>query len=191
MGKNSGIVLKKRINQLVVLDSQMGKVGFVSTNENICVGALICYQRVPRKHLLISDIETVIVPIGLAQDDILFLHHVLEVSFYFLSNESPAPEVFYLIQFLYTYKMRPLPLLFKKVFMAKLLLVCGEYQEDKVFHATYFQMLISESVDIIVNRGLNLEFERCLDEWLLKCISRHPKIEQFKTVYFLAESRIA
>ncbi len=190
MVKQRAIVLRKKLNQLIILDSQLGKIKVFSAVETICVGALIDYQRVPKKHALITDIETIFVPLDLAHDDIAFLHHVLELLFYFLVDNVPVPDIFDLICFLYAHTTRPLRLLFKKVFIVKVLLACGEYPEDEKFQLSYFHTLLTESVDNIVNRGLDSRFERCLDEWLLKCIAVHPNVEQFKTIYFLVESRV-
>lgn len=185
-----GIILKKRMNRITVLNSHLGKLKLLSMDETLCVGALIQYQLVSQKQMLIRNVETMMLPLHLAQDDILFFHLVLELSFYFLSEVVPSADVFQLLQFLYHYSVRPLTILFKKVFIAKLLLLCGAYPEHQKFQGSYFKMLISESVDIIVDRGLDLRFERCLDEWLFSCVSMHPSSEYFKTIYFLAESRV-
>jgi hypothetical protein len=191
MYRRQGIVLKKKLHQLVILDSQLGKIKAIAFVENICVGAVIDYQRIPKKNLLITSIETVFLPIELARDDINFLHHLLEILFYFLPDDIPAPELFSLVSSLYNHPVRPLTALFKKIFLVKLLLACGEYPDDEKFHHSSFHAMITESVDILANQGLDLRFEEYLDEWLLSCISTHPKIEQFKTIYFLVESRIA
>lgn len=192
MHRYTGIVLKKDFSksfQIFLLDSQLGKIAAIPNTENICTGSIIEYQKAPRQRKAIYGIDTIMIPTALAQEDILFLHHLLELLFYFLSVEVPAPDIFDLMYFLYTYEKKPLSTLFKKIFVVKLLVACGVYPENKKFHSLYFSHLVSESVDNLIDRGLDLGFEECLDEWLLSCISTHPNIEQFKTVHFLSERR--
>jgi len=81
----TGIILKKDFSknfQIFLLDSQLGKIIVTPNTDNLCVGAIIQYQRAQKRNAIFS-IDTIALPIALAKDDILFLHHILELIRFF------------------------------------------------------------------------------------------------------------
>ena len=175
-----------------MLDSQLGKIVCVPrTGKQIATGALISYDIAHQTSLyFIHSIELLYIPFDLARDDILFLHHVFELCYYFVPvGSSPHPS-FALLRFLYTTGYKLSNTFLKKVFLFKLFTLLGIYPEEKEFSNPYFNYLVALSVDMIVNESVDLEVERELERWLNKCVLIHPCVEYFKTTYFLNGSRV-
>ncbi len=192
--KQSGIVLKNYAPQkckLAVLDNALGKIMCVPNRQNICAGSLISYDITHQRTIYFArDIELLYMPLDLAKEDILFLHHVLEICYYFIPVGSmpvtrTTSEIFKFIQFLYSSEYLLKHLFFKKIFLFKLLVSLGVYLPGNKFKNVYFHRLASLSIDMIVNEDIDLEVERDLDVWLSNCVSMHPCVDYFKTVHFL------
>lgn len=188
MNRQSGIVLKRffsKTRKISLLDQQAGKIDCIPSTENICLGAIILYSKKENSRGLINDIETIALPMHLAQQDILFLHHLLELCYYFLPLETPLPEIFALIEFLYTVEDKPLTLTQKKLFLIKFFALLGIYPDDKKFRTPQFYRIASEPIDIMLYQGLDLMDEQYLNDWLLSCVRHHPDMDTFKTMRFL------
>lgn len=204
MEKNTGIVLKKcaqRSKIIFILDYKIGKIKCVTTKDNIITGSVISYYAKESKSIqLIDSIELLYVPFETAIDDILFLHHILEICDLFLPIQSQAKEVFELIIYLYKseketnnsqennsqennsqIKSRTR----KKLFIFKLLTLLGVYPEEVKFQTPYFYNLATESIDNIIVKTLNLKEEQELNNWLHCCITIQQEFSKFKTVNFL------
>src|ERR1700743_3259946 len=103
-----GIILKKNElspHKLIILDKIQGKIECVSSTSFLSVGALITYN-IKQKGLInfICDNTLIYIPLSLAQTDMLFFHHVLELIYYFTNIGNHCPEVFDLLSFLYTHE---------------------------------------------------------------------------------------
>src|SRR5437660_7497788 len=68
-------------------------------------------------------------PLSLAQADILFFHHVLELVYYFTHVGNCAKEVFDLLAFLYSASIATMTHQSKKFFLLKLLTSMGSAPE--------------------------------------------------------------
>src|SRR5581483_3565729 len=103
-----GIVLHTQFphQKCALFDKQIGHVhAYMHNNrklKNIFPGAYISYALEPwRSNYKITDIELIGLPAQWAQQDLLFLHHILELSYYFLPLHCNAHELFELLRLLY------------------------------------------------------------------------------------------
>lgn len=106
--KHRGIVLRRytpRKSKIIVLDRELGKIESIPHVDILCHGAVIEYF--PKKMCLLYKLESfqlIVAPLHFARDHIQFLHHVLELTYYFVPLDSRVPEIFDLLLFLYRMK---------------------------------------------------------------------------------------
>lgn len=182
-----GIVLKvptSRQQSYVVMDNMEGKILINISRMVLQAGSLISYH-VQRKKTFwnIESIELVHVPCELAKNDILFLHHLLELCYYCLPIGSCARNLVDL--FCTIYQMNcPVLHIIKKSIVLKLLVLLGIYPEEMILRFKNFHVIATESIDTITQAILNLGIEEELDQWLKSCITCHPHAQYFKTLSF-------
>jgi len=152
-------------------------------------GALIRYMLAKRGNAYkITHIHLLEVPFALAKSDILFVHHLLELCFFFLPVGGEAFDVFSLLMILYEPADKLINSLGKKIFIFKLLVAFGYYTSHVPLSVSSFYRLVSESIDSIVNSPLRLEIERNMDAWLFSSVGAHPRFKDFKTIHFLTKN---
>ena len=193
--KNGHIGIVLRIytgkNKIALLDAIKGRIDGGVFSSSVCVGAVLRYQIAGRhdRHLL-DAIEIEDIPFALARSDLLFLHHVLEICYYFIPIGSCVAGVFELLQFLYTVDYSSCGMQCKKLFLLKLLVAIGFYPELPQWQEQGIQQLLALPIDIVAHEPIDLAIEKMIDDWLSACIAQHPRIEQFNTVHFLTKNRL-
>jgi len=191
MKKNIGIILKNYYPQrqkISVLDRKMGKIQYPSPkNKAIPVGSLIGYYVEQNRYNFykINQLEILNIPFETATDDILFLHHVLEICYYFIPCGAEMQEIFNLLMYLYSFPYKLKYIIEKKLFLFKLFVSLGIFPEGKEFQTPYFHALSLQSIDTLISKKLPLGVERDLNTCLQTCIQMHPMFRYFKTVNFL------
>ena len=190
-----GIVLRRHPftqDRFWVFDRHDGKIQCVIREFEPVIGTLISFvvSRQTASVTFIREVKVVDIPLDVSRHDILLLHHVLEVCYYFLPVRSAAFKTFGLVTLLYASSGWPTSPLRKKIFLFKLLVSFGYYSSHAPLSASTFYRLSSESIDSIVQASLHLEIERSVDEWLCSCIGEHPYARDFKTVQFLINIRV-
>ena len=193
MKKNIGIVLKNHFptnKTISILDKDLGKIRCRIKKKNISVGSIISYTIVSKKiWCLLDGVEVLYIPFETAIDDILFLHHILEMCYYFIPAESKNTEAFKLISYLYYFGYKIKYIIDKKLFLFKLFLFLGLYCEGKRFQTPRFHTLAIKSIDTLIDKQLHLKIEKDLDMWLYACVSTHPMFRSLKTIDFLYKNR--
>lgn len=188
-----GIILRKNEllpNKIIVLDKIQGKIECVSSTPSLSAGSLITYnsKKQGQTHLL-SDSTLVYVPLSLAQTDMLFFHHVLELVYYFTNVGNCAQEVFDLLAFLYSTEHECMTTQSKKFFLLKLLTSMGSVPEISQERAQSTTRLNTFDMQQLMMMTITVSDEKELDRWLWCCVWQHPYVNDFKTVHFLAENR--
>ena len=190
MKKHIGFVLKNyqySIPTFSVFDRRDGKFSCVIKNgTGISPGTLISYfviKKTPRYR--ITGVEVQDVPLVLARENIVLLHHLLELCFYFLAPRARARKTFDLLLFFYNHADSLTTPLHKKLFLFKLVVSFGFYAGHAPLSVHLFHRLSSESIDSIVSSSLQLKVEKDIDLWIASCIAMHPQAKDFKTVRFL------
>ena len=190
MNRHIGIILKRYHScRLVLLDSVEGKITCATPkHQTFVVGSIISFFVISRKsYFSISEIQILDVPLQLARKHIVFLHHLLELCFYFLPLRNPAKKVFDLLMFFYKHADSFCTPLHKKIFLFKLFVSFGFYGGHAPLSVDLFHRLSSESIDSLVSSFIHLKLERSIDQWLLDCMQAHPLAKDFKTVRFLKQ----
>jgi hypothetical protein len=72
----------------------------------------------------------------------------------------------------------------KKLFVGKLLFLCGVYPGEDFSYVNLF----SKPIDNIMKLNINLEYEKKIDTWLYGCVYSHPCVKEFKTIHFLKKN---
>lgn len=172
--------------KMVVLDEQLGKIEAVPHSENYTPGSLICYYAHARGQIyFLNSIELLDMPLALAKDDILFLHHVIELIYFSSPFGTSVPEVFGLVHQLYALKQNTYCDDFKIAYLFKLLVALGMHPEESRFQDAHYYLLARESIDTIINKSIHLDIKQALHEWVRACVSVHPLVHVFKTMHFL------
>jgi len=162
--------------------------GRFSPAHAITHGALLNYRPVSRGgRVFLEDVAIHQVPAPWVTEDILFLHHVLEMSTTFLLEHFPDRSVLDLLLELY----RPLPpqvdeALWKAVFLGKLFITMGVYPEDETsIYMGKVLRLISTLGDTRLTNDQCEHWRMVLAEWLKRCLVQHADGNTFKTAHFL------
>jgi len=188
-----GIILKKNHlshYKIVILDKVRGKIECVTTASSFSVGTLITYNiRAIGTTNFISNGTLLYTPLSLAQTDILFFHHILELIYYFTPIGSYTQDLFDLLAFLYSTEHTTITRLFKKIFLLKLLICMGNTPEITHSHDDIVTHLSTIDIKLLSEVAINTVDEEKLDRWLWCCVWQHPYVNEFKTVHFLAKNR--
>ncbi len=170
---DQGFVLKNfypHKQKLLLLDREHGAIEVVIQKQlnpkKFSIGALLNYHLEERQPLSwANNINIIDMPFAWAREDILFLHHLLEIIQHFAPLEQPQPHLYALLAGLYSNPVRS-SAIFKKQLLAQLFLMLG-----------------LPSVESPAPHTLSTAE---LDIWLIRCVQEHPYHELFKTVHFLA-----
>lgn len=188
--KHQAIVLKNYFPKkcaLALLDGVSGKVTGISNKvEYIANGCMIEYQVDVKKQtpLYMQQIELIHMPLHMAHEDILFLHHVLELCYYFIPNGSQATSVYNLMLMIYTGDSWMKSTMLKKIYLCKMFALLGVYPEEEVTRTPSYIRLATKPFMAMLDHEFMPEDEDDIDSWLRMCISSHPIAGRFKTNYF-------
>lgn len=137
-------------------------------------------------------------PIPQTHHNIFWLHHILELCYYFLPLEHPAPDVFgYVKQCCFLmWQSEELDdtwqIFIKKVCVIKLLGLFGFYRQEDIqeysalfreLSALFIDFTNEQKVEFLKKRYLCFDMEK-MNEWILSCLKSHPMFTSFKTVSF-------
>lgn len=200
--KHTGIVLRHYEPQkakIALLDQHCGRIDasvrFVYKNkfcEQICSGTVVTYELAERGHFFTVHLQKFIdVPLRLAKNNILFLHHLLELCYFFIpAGGHDSPSVFDLIQFLYCNKGVAIASSVQKLFLLRFFALLGIHSESIHLRDPLFHYWISCPLSVLFEQQIAIENERLLDVWLINCVNSHPMVGSFRTVRFLDEVRV-
>jgi len=188
-----GIILRKVGNsrhKIALLDKKYGRIESVVNVTFLSVGSLVEYGvHQERGIFFLTDVKPLYVPVSFARFDLLFLHHVLELIYYFAPLYSCVDGLFDLIAFLYTSEHMLVSMKFKKFFLLKLLTLLGAAPDSEIVSLVCMGQLNEVTIDQFHDALLDGENEKRLDRWLWYCVWQHPYVNEFKTVNFLEQNR--
>lgn len=171
-------------HRVVLLDAHHGKILCYIPKRELVAGVIIEYQLIKKRRYFVAyAVNITHMPFAVVHRDIYFLHHVLELCFYFLPEEQEAPEIFALVRYLSTHGNMVEDTLPKKLYLSKLFILFGIYPEKPYIESNYWQLLLASSIETILQSCRNLTIEPALGVWLLSCMQTHPLYRAFKTVH--------
>jgi hypothetical protein len=193
--RHKGIVLKSWHTtkcKLALLDMRYGRIDASSYKSIHSPGLLLSYTlESVRGRLMISDVMIENSPLYLAQEDILFLHHVLELCSTLIPIGSCTQGIFALLLTLYESHHQLQARQHKKLFIFKLLALLGIASCHYHMRVLTLHQLHTISIDTSMKESLHLESEKDLDNWLQHTIAEYTNIDQLQTIHFLHKSREA
>lgn len=190
MDCNAGIVIKSYLpfkNKIVILDRHLGMIDGIVLRGDFMIGSLISYQLTQQANnfYCLRDVILEEVPFDLACHDILFLHHLVELCYYFIPIGSEIDGVFSLLQCLYLIDKNYWNSATQKLFLFRMLVLIGFYSQQVLLDEKIVKQLLEEPLDNDVTIDLAKQHECLLGGWLLHCVSNHPYVQKFNTVHFL------
>ncbi len=184
----SGIILlpaNATRKRTVLLDRSDGKIEAFLTRD-VCAGSVISYQKnIFNNMYFISEVNIEYIPLSLAFHDILFLHHVLELCYYFIPVGSCIEGLFEVFEWIYLHSDEILSDKVKKYAVAKLLVTLGLWPEKYKITTEKIYKLVRAPIDSIRLQDIDLANERELEQWLRFCILQHPCSSKLRTMAFL------
>lgn len=175
-----------------MLDKKYGSIEAIVLLDTISPGSIIEYSiKKSQYYHMLDAINFLYMPLELAKKDMLFLHHVLEVCYFFAPPGSCVSGIFDLLQYVYVSQRVWQHISLKKLFLVKLLSTLGAYPESQQVHTPHIIRMLALNIDTLDDKEIQLAQEKELDTWLMHCIGQHPYIDEFKTVHFLNEHRIS
>jgi len=125
------------------------------------------------------------VPFDLARQDILFLHHLLELCYHFIPVASCVAGVFDLLQFLYSADKRLWNNATKKLFLFRILMAIGLYSSQLALENEVIGELMYAPFGTLDTAELATRYAYSIDRWLHACVREHPYVQKFNTIHFL------
>jgi hypothetical protein len=191
VGENGiGIVIKNYQpykNSVCLIDDINGRIDVTVYKERLMTGSKIGYRLEKQRtgNLILTDIKLHDVPFKLAQHDILFLHHTLELCYYFIPVASGVEGVFDLLQFLYSADIQLWNNATKRLFLLKVLMCIGMYSIGINIEKKIMNQLCSAPLGTPEMADLAMEHAVSVNRWLHACLREHPYIQKFNTIHFL------
>jgi hypothetical protein len=197
MAQQLGIILRTFLpykSKISILTKENGKIDFVILRREgptFSPGSLILFEK--------NSINLVNVP-SLQHKTISWLHHIIEVSYYFTPYNLPCPELYQFILNCFeldghSKECEPYFAILKRACRIRLLILLGFYpDEELVSFGNIFEYVVSAFLDsnhTTKVRSLHVLLEQIpsllldkADKWVLDCLHEHPYIANFKTISF-------
>lgn len=170
----------------------------ISSGIKICPGMLISFTKIEQgQNWFCQDIEILACATDGSYSDICFIHHILEICYYFAPYHKPCMEVFALLCDILTFTRKHEEirnfLLIYKVFTIKLLSLFGFCSYDKIsrYLELYDELTFSfidfthvQKLEFLKDQLGNID-EKDLDGWIMEGLREHPNFCSFKTLAFL------
>lgn len=186
---HTGIVLRNfspQKNKLALIDDRLGRIDGAFFSGTPYTGALLQYHISHRSgHYLVDQMNMINVPLSLARNDILFLHHVLEMCYYFIPIGSCIEGIFNLLQLLYAAHSVHWDTMAKYLFLFRLFSQLGMHPERYQLPPSLVQQLNALSLNSMQENEFSESDKKHMRNWLQHCLMQHPDVARFNTVYFL------
>lgn len=191
-----GIILNSNLkkNSFSILDNQLGRIECIAGKniyyKAIINGAIINYEINKWKSLFIlQNIELLSTPCAKNFNDILFLHHILEICIFFIpiNDNTKVQDVFNIIKKAYIEIENNSPILNKALLVKELFIVLeihpDEQANEQIFKNSQFLFLISSNIDnnLSLEEKINYSHVNSLKLWLNACIKTHPFAHKINT----------
>jgi len=211
--QDKGIVLKSFLpnsHKICLLTHTHGKMNFIlrpsSVNRVFSPGTILSLFFYPSSHSasILKKFAVESVPIEQAKRSLYWLHHILEICYYFVPLASPSTDIFETVRYCFFLEKQISAFgsdhrLVQRACLVRLLKLIGFYPggENHVFD-DLFECVVAVSLD-----STNFEKVRSvetllsdishsmiekIDRWVLICLQTHPCIAKFKTISFLKNS---
>jgi len=195
MPEEVGIVLKSFFPykcKISVLSRNSGKVNLFVRSLKLSPGTFISFY--------LKKVEVLHVPLSPLDMHLTWIHHMLEICYYFVPINSACTDVFRLLQYslklgVQSSSFEPYFYIVKRICLIRLLVLLGFYPKgDLVPFISLFDDLVGVSLDSLDGQKVRLleavtvATVKKIDKWILSCLQEHSHFKQFNTVPFFYNS---
>lgn len=189
-----GIVLKKytqnTMKKIRLLDNKLGSLDVYLDILEPMEGVLIKYELQKKRMLMIMvGHEIIALPKPLIAGHIVFIHHVLEICYFFMPIHTNCPNVFFLLQHLYLSSCCD-NIKNQLIFLFKLIIAIGIYKSAPILNDPSIININNTNIPTAFNIELNVTQLQDIKNWLYLCLKNHPYVDCFKTMTFFSESTL-
>lgn len=190
--KQKAFVLKKIYSspyKVALLDAVLGRIDASCLTIPLVAGALIEYHIPSSMQKRLDSIEVLFVPLHWGANDLGFIHHALELCYYFIPLNNHNTDVFEMLLLLTSSDAHTWDPATKRIFIAKLLILFSMYSKTTFVRTPFFEKLYCCTIENL------LTLDRCsgamayIDLWIKQTINEHPMRTFFKTADFFTESK--
>lgn len=196
MQQHRGIVLKRYLpkkQKISILDDRLGRIEASIRDkrllETFWPGMELMY--VPTMGIGVYTLEQpflVAAPFSSAQQDIHFLHHILELSYYFLELHDVTDQIFLLVQFVCLHN-DSLSYEQKSMIIGKFLWQLRHDIEMLQGQET-LQRLLALPLESMLKETVDPRAHAYIVSWMRRAILGHPQRAYFKTISFILETGV-
>jgi hypothetical protein len=196
---NQGIIIKNHYplrRKVVILDPFKGKYeyiyGHTSRAKMLQAGTYVyySYKDIYTRQAL-DDVDIVCMAPCVTHDDLYFLHHVLELCYYFLPLHEPQENIFQLIKNMYDSFHIYQQAEYRRIFLCQFFAKLSIYPDNRDAYSPGIIRLISLINNSMV--GSHTYTRYMLDNvqhphvkhWLIGCMNTHSHSRYFKTIGFM------
>lgn len=189
---NTAIIIKKLYThdtKVALIDQKKGRINGVLYHKSIIEGSLVRYTMKSAKNsMILQDVEYLYAPLEWGKFDLLFLHHVLEICYFFIPLYGSVDGIFHFLCFLFRMQDASWTDVVQKLFLCKLFLILGIYPQTEFLKTKNGMRLFYISLEDILL--LKIDDQECamMDQWLKQCIMQHHMVFDFKTVKFFTRA---
>lgn len=206
--KEFGVVLRRFTNNVCkfsVITRTLGKISLVvidtRTAQQIQPGSILEFDHLDHQDSihLSTNLRVHLIILPQQSADLIWIHHALEICYYFSPQHEPSFELFTIIKnYLILIASNDFSLLderTKKLFIGAMLFLLGFFPPSALEKPI---VVIKNSLLLFVDfdkktkvQFLKKQIEMCsisigiVDDWLLSCLETHPRVQMFKTMQFI------
>lgn len=187
MLKSIGIVLskKEKFSQVCILDKTFGKIfATIKNPEKIIIGSILEYslsQKINR--FKISNSNICFLPEIKSINTIIFLHHFLELIYFFIQEHEISDNIFELT--INILKIgREIDDKYQQILICKLLLEIGIITEKIPSYKT-INIIREIPVDILPHIKIDLSTKRDIKMWIIHSLKNYIPKDKLQTIKFI------
>lgn len=189
MNTSHAIVLKHYTPKkpvICLLDRSRGRIQATVQHARLSVGTIFTYHYDQfRQYHVVKNICIEYVPFVAVPEDMLFLHHIIEVCYHVLPEGMHIERLYHLMFLIFS--QRVFTLIQKKKILCAIYAMLGLYAHEINLYARYMYQLEQSSLDEIMDNNIDAKVEKNISRWLYQCISVHVDVRNLRTVHFLYE----
>lgn len=192
----SGIILKIfHHERMCIFTQQLGKIFCTNKTKKhtLAPGSLLTANlaRKPKPTIHIEHIHDVMYPTIQTADDLIWLHHIIELYYFFMPEHQASQCDF---DFFGHYITIPTKMAthvtekthFQQLAVSHFLSQTGFYEQPALrSYAKNFEEVIDRSSVSAVPFSVTGAEERFIRDLILRCLQEHPQYRNFKTIAFL------
>ena len=192
--QGSGFILQvtqSSCTRLALFDMHEGRIDAIMfETKPLCLGGWVSYHAITdARGTRLQAIELLHAPLAIAAQNILFLHHVIELCFFSLPVGCQSSEVATLLALLNCHDGE-CSHVWQLLFLTRLVSALGLNDDHPLLSSVLLEQLFMFSIDKTLRVVIDLESQEILKSWLFRCVASHPMVDRFSTLRFLERVKV-